>query len=268
MEKILLKAVFKKGKKDPKTFTLRDIDRATVLSGCEALKILIRKNLKDDITSGDFDVGYIQGSSVVRVRSAEDLVELWSCLSEKTTTLWCDGLCTKRKHSDDEDDDYPPRKVHSKRNDTDSKRVQDTVEELKVKHGSQFTQMQFRIWAELIVGGMHSSIDNPPENNSMFLRAGGGEMSKRKTQDSPVAQALTNVASAITSAISSKLPQEQTNTRVIAQGVSPAKIIDNRSKLYKQLSELKNLMTAGILSEDEYLSEKETIMDLLKQLKS
>ena len=116
VEKILLKAVFKKGKKDPKTFTLRDIDRATVLSGCEALKSLIRKNLKDDITSGDFDVGYIQGSSVVR-----DLVELWSCLSEKTTTLWCDGLCTKRKHSDDEDDDYPPRKVRSKRNDTDSK---------------------------------------------------------------------------------------------------------------------------------------------------
>ena len=48
--------------------------------------------------------------------------------------------------------------------------------------------------------------------------------------------------------------------------MSPAKIIDNHSKLYKQLSELKNLMTAGILSEDEYLSEKETIMDLLKQL--
>ena len=116
VDKVLLKAVNKKGKKDPKTFTLRNVDQSAVLS-CDDLKI-IRKNLRYDITSGHFDVGYIQGSSVVRIRSNEDLAELWSLL-KKSTTLWCDGLSAsaKRKHSEDEcDDDHRSRKSQKIRN--------------------------------------------------------------------------------------------------------------------------------------------------------
>ena len=44
---------------------------------------------------------------------------------------------------------------------------------------------------------------------------------------------------------------------------SPAKVIENCSKLYKQHSELQNLKTLGILHDREYANEKETIMDLL-----
>ena len=46
---------------------------------------------------------------------------------------------------------------------------------------------------------------------------------------------------------------------------SPAKMIDSRAKLYKQLSELQNLRSTGILTDAEYATEKETIMDLLKK---
>ena len=45
-------------------------------------------------------------------------------------------------------------------------------------------------------------------------------------------------------------------------------MIDSRSKLYKQLSDLQNLKSSGVLSEDEYLLEKESIMDLLTKLKA
>lgn len=48
---------------------------------------------------------------------------------------------------------------------------------------------------------------------------------------------------------------------------SPAKRIENRSKCYKQLGELKSLNEAGILSDEEYDSEKEAIMLSLKCLK-
>lgn len=44
-------------------------------------------------------------------------------------------------------------------------------------------------------------------------------------------------------------------------------MIDSRAKLYKQLSELQNLRSMGILTDAEYATEKETIMDLLKKLK-
>ena len=55
-----------------------------------------------------------------------------------------------------------------------------------------------------------------------------------------------------------------------AQGLksSLAKLIKNRSNLYKQLSELQALKGAGILTEEEYMEEKATIMEILKQLKS
>jgi hypothetical protein len=96
----------------------------------------------------------------------------------------------------------------------------------------------------------------------MFQRAGGGSGNKKKQNESGVAQALTaftQVLSGATKAVS--VPS--------GQGVStssPAKLINSRSKLYKQ-SELQNLKSAGILTDSEYATEKETIMDLLKQLK-
>ena len=47
---------------------------------------------------------------------------------------------------------------------------------------------------------------------------------------------------------------------------SPAKLIESRSKLYKQLSELQNLKSMGVLTDAEYIEEKETIMGLLGKL--
>ena len=274
MDKVLLKVVNKKGKKDPKTFTLRNINQHALLT-CDDLKGVIRKKLSDDITSGDFDVGYVQGTTVVRIHTSEDLEELWSLLRQphKNTILWCDGLIAraghKRKHSDDEDDSdteqQQSRRSRSKKHDTNVQQVQDTVDQLKAKYGSSYTQMQFRIWAELIVGGM-CSIDRPPCNNSMFKRAGAGDGASKRNE-SHVTQALTNV---ITAALSAKDNQEsqQSTPRPSTSISNPAKLIENCSKLYKQLSELKNLKGCGVLDDEEYAAEKATIMDLLKQLSS
>lgn len=51
-------------------------------------------------------------------------------------------------------------------------------------------------------------------------------------------------------------------------GKSPAKLIENRSKCYKQLSELNNLRTAGVLSDSEYQLEKDSVMETLKELQN
>ena len=84
VEKVMLKAVLKSGKKASRSFALRNLNPACV-NTCDDLKALIRAQLTGDITSKDFDIGYCQGSSVVGLRSTEDLNEVWGKLS--TTSL-------------------------------------------------------------------------------------------------------------------------------------------------------------------------------------
>ena len=56
------------------------------------LKDLIKTNFHDDIKTGD-DVGYMVGTEVIRVRTEEDLKEMWGEVRKNwCTTLWCDGL--------------------------------------------------------------------------------------------------------------------------------------------------------------------------------
>ena len=58
--------------------------------------ILIKTNLHNhnSITeSGDFDVGYMIRTEIIRVRSEEDLKEMWGEVKRSPfTALWCDGL--------------------------------------------------------------------------------------------------------------------------------------------------------------------------------
>ena len=66
MEKVLLKAVNK-----VKRITLCNIDKLAVLT-YDDLKSMIRRKMSDDITTGKFDMGYMQSTTVVRICSCED----------------------------------------------------------------------------------------------------------------------------------------------------------------------------------------------------
>ena len=50
--------------------------------------------MTSDITDKQCDVGYVRGTNVVRVRTAEDLDELWALLRkpQNNVAIWCDGL--------------------------------------------------------------------------------------------------------------------------------------------------------------------------------
>ena len=92
IKKVLLKAVRKSNKKDPKTFTLRNI-QSSHISTCHELKFLIRAQLQEDMIKEDFDVGYLQNSTVISIRSTDDLLEVWENIRRgKNITLWCDGM--------------------------------------------------------------------------------------------------------------------------------------------------------------------------------
>ena len=56
------------------------------------------------------------------------------------------------------------------------------------------------------------------------------------------------------------------HSSTIPTSLSPARIVDARSKCYKQLGELKYLNQAGILSDEECVTERQAIMDILKSI--
>ena len=56
-------AVPKGTKKDGKTFTIRKVDPARILS-CSDFKGVIRAQLNEEITPDDFDIGFISGTNV------------------------------------------------------------------------------------------------------------------------------------------------------------------------------------------------------------
>ena len=260
VKKVLLKVVNKKNSKEFKLFTLRNVKESDIIS-CENLKSLIRSQLYDDITKGSFDVGVVQSNSSVSFRSVEDLKEVWEQLcAGKNVTLWCDGMASnKKKRSRDcdteEEEEYEKRKCKKSKKKDREEEVEELLEGLKAKHGTVYTPMQFRIWAEMIAGGVHISQDEPP-CTTMFNRSGSVNVKKKTTSD-VVTQAVDKLATVLS-------PRSASAS---SSGNSPAKIIENRSKCYKQLADLKNLHELGVLSDEEYHAEKESVMSSLKALK-
>ena len=187
------------------------------------------------------------------IRSSQDLLEIWNDVRKGTKTiLWCNGLkeilskSRKRKQANDSDvdSDDDAGKTTSKRKrftpEAREKKVEETLSKLKEKHGNSFTQMQYHIRSEMIICSVHSSVDDPP-NTSMFARAGGSSVHRKKS-DSGFAESLADFVKHLSSALSP--PTQQSNaiaSRAASAGTSPAKSIDSRSKCYEQLSDLNNI---------------------------
>ena len=96
IDKVLLTAAAKTGKKKDKLFILYRINTSQVCM-CDELKKLIKKQLCDNVIAWEeFDVGYINkwGEKVISIRSAEDLLEVWNEIKVQgdRVQLWCDGL--------------------------------------------------------------------------------------------------------------------------------------------------------------------------------
>ena len=94
--------------------------------------------------------------------------------------------------------------------------------------------MQYRMWSEMLTGGAYKSMTDAP-TTPMFIHCGGGTPTGSK-KSTTVNEAVTQVISQITAAIA---PTQAPLTSNL--GSSPAKTIDNWSKCYKLLEELKDL---------------------------
>ena len=111
---------------------------------------------------------------------------------------------------------------------------------------------------------MHTDLDNHP-SSSMFKRVGSDTPSTKKKQSdstSPeMAQVLTHAVSQVSSAIVAAFtPKSITPSTSGGTGSSPARVIENCSKCYRQLTDLQNLKSQGLLSEEDYVREEYATM--------
>ena len=129
----------------------------------------------------------------------EDLKALYAACS-KQILIWCDG------RDDDPIQSNPHPRKKRKIDDTTSKReekeqcVKDIAKELKDKHEGnlELNDTQDRLWARMIVGGIHSSMETPPQVPMIT-----GCTPKRK-RGNDFKDTITSTATAVMEAVTAK----------------------------------------------------------------
>ena len=112
-------------------------------------------------------------------------------------------------------------------------RVDDIVDELQAKHKSLFTTLQYRVWAETVVGGRHESLDNPPK----------GSYFKKRVQS----------------------PERSTSEKQ-STAITPIRAADLKSTYIKQIRELHALLDIGAITEADFQKQKKIILDQMNKL--
>ena len=216
----------------------------------------------------NFSVGYFEGRQSTKkwLVSTEDLHAMYFAFQQSGKAdifLWCDGVCDegevtparKRKRPND---DCPPTKRAEKESEVD-----DITIDLKDLHGDKYTEPQYRLWARMIINGLHSSREAPPDI-PMITGFNPTRCSRR-----PIEDTVANVVSATVKAMATSSPnQHSSSSSVVSQpvGVSPSKVVDIRGKCLTQLGNLKKLFKDAVLTEDEWKEQKKCILDTLKKL--
>ena len=169
---------------DHKTFVMRDID-LRALPDIKSLKELVLERVGSNTVSAtlEFDIGYFQGNKRIWLRSPEDLAELIRLLRSRGGTIWCEGLSqqdirtttqvkrsapVESSDSDVEEEVQVAKSCKKKKRSAFDERleqVDNVVDELRDRHGTKFTSIQYRVWAETINSGRHTDRDNPPRGS-------------------------------------------------------------------------------------------------------
>lgn len=143
----------------------------------------------------------------------------------------------------------------------------DTIfQKLREKH-PKMEGPKLRLWAKLIQSHRHESYDDPPQ---IPLITGSATASKPKRES--IGEALTGAAVALANALQ---PSKAVNSPVattqacddITKKISPLKVTVIRRSCLEDLKKLKELFEDGVLTETEFVEEKQHILATLKGLK-
>ena len=255
-------------------YTLRNVE-LSVMKRPDDIKNEILEQIGGQVVSEslEFDLGYYTGKEKKWINNQDDACDALDILkSQNKLTLWCTGVLEKEKrkrdHSGSESDDNATdtdtrNPKRSKQKHTSAIKAKEAerdsiVSELRERHGTTYSAVQYRLWAEMKMGHTWDSLEKHPPY-PMF----GEKRHKGHSASGELNEALTGLAKSIVGYLS---PQPNTSrvTSSSCATLSPAKTAQLRSKYMKQLSdlvklrEIENTFLIGF-SSGEYGGRKHTI---------
>ena len=253
---ITLKVLSPSNKRDFTVFTLRDVAEEDIETP-DSLKEVIIAQIGDAVSSKpEFPLGYYRKSEKVWINNEHDVRDAIQLLKESgKMVLWCLGqdqssVSGKKRERSGNDDICCPAKKKSSASEERTSRVNDLKTQLRSKHGSTYSSVQYAMWAEMLVGGGHESMDEPL-SAPMF-----GTPRARGKGSFNMSEAFTTLAGSIANALSPK----QVNLD------SPTKSVTLRGKYMEQLRDMVSLREIGALTEEEYQEQRCAVVNLMRKL--
>ena len=195
--------------------------------------------------------------------------------SKGKVMLWCDSKSDSPKDScnGSRKRSSPTEPPTSKRQQIEDE-VQCYVTQLKEKHGTRYAVPQLRFWARMVTTKNHDSLDDPPD---MPPFSGVQPKKKSSLAEAITGAALTLAKAARTSDVSqsnnqsvviapSSPPRSPNSLVTTAMGISPGKITELRMKKLSELRELQALLEQNILTQQEFIEQKQLDLDSLRKL--
>lgn len=124
-------------------------------------------------------------------------------------------------------------------------------------HGTNYEVTQLRLWARMIQCGTHDNYENPP-NVPMIT----GIAPKRHKEN--LSGSLAGAAVAIVKALSPPPLEKKENSDIVR--ISPSKKCDLRMKNLEQLRYIQQLYEDNILSEQEFLEQKDITLAAIRSI--
>ena len=242
---------------------------------------ILRAKLKESFSEQvpdacDYQVGYFEKRHNRKhwIEDADDLNYMYASYEAyDTIKLWCDGREEQSKstsgksHPEKQGENMPVNaKSKGKEGDKKQDKFESAVQELLDKHGDKYTEAQLRVWARLIVNGLHLDTDKPPDIPIIT----GEPTKKRRKLDPKQDESFTDVPKTAVTIFAEKFAPNQpaaspTSTSEPRAGISPASKAKLSSQYLSQLNVLQELRDKGVLS-DEFGEQKRFALNNLRSL--
>jgi hypothetical protein len=272
---VSVKVLSPSNKKDFKMYTLRNVE-LSVMKRPDYIKNEILEQIGGHVVpeSLEFDLGYYKGKEKKWINNQDDCCDAVDVLkSQNKLTLWCTGVIEKEKRkrdrsgseSDDNATNVTRNPKRSKQKHTSAIKAKEAerdsiVSELRERHGTTYSAVQYRLWAEMKMGRTWDSLEKQPPYPMFGEKRHRGHSASGELND-----ALTGLAKSIVGYLS---PQPNTSHVISSSSatLSPAKTAQLRSKYMEQLSDLVKLREIGALTNEEYDEQRQVIVDSMRKL--
>ena len=165
------------------------------------------------------------------------------------------------------DDEHEQRRKRRKKGQKQSKlddredELESIFKQLKEKHQDKFSGPQLRLWARMIAAKTHDDLDDPPRVPMIT-----GSVKRNSQPKESLSDAFASAATAIAKVLSPIPTVTQTKGAESQATFSPGKKLELRMKNLEQLRQLQQLLEDGILSQEEFASQKIVLCSLNKLL--